>query len=104
MEQRIKQLVQANIETTRRFFDEGAPQIIQDVSLMVECLRNGRKILWFGNGGSGSDAKHIASELVNRFAFDRPGLVARKTIYQLTGDMLGVRCAATVTEQQYFSA
>jgi D-sedoheptulose 7-phosphate isomerase len=76
MEQRIKQLVQANIETTRRFFDEGAPQIIQAVKLMVESLRNGGKILLFGNGGSASDAQHIASELVNRFAFDRPGLVA----------------------------
>src|SRR5882724_2309808 len=76
MEQRIKQLVQANIETTRRFFDEGAPQIIQAVRLMVESLRDGGKILLFGNGGSASDAQHIASELVNRFAFDRPGLVA----------------------------
>ena len=76
MEKRIKQLVKANIETTRTFFDEAEPQIIQAAQMIVESLRNGGKILLFGNGGSAADAQHIASELVNRFAFDRPGLVA----------------------------
>jgi D-sedoheptulose 7-phosphate isomerase len=30
----------------------------------------------FGNGGSANDAQHIATELVGRFAFDRPALPA----------------------------
>jgi D-sedoheptulose 7-phosphate isomerase len=42
----------------------------------INCLRCGGKILLAGNGGSAADAQHIAGELVNRFAFDRPGLPA----------------------------
>lgn len=42
----------------------------------VASLNTGGKILLAGNGGSAADAQHIAGELVNRFAFDRPGLPA----------------------------
>lgn len=42
----------------------------------IDCLRNGRKILLAGNGGSAADAQHIAGEFVSRFGFDRPGLSA----------------------------
>lgn len=42
----------------------------------IVALKNGRKILLAGNGGSAADAQHIAGEFVSRFAFDRPGLPA----------------------------
>lgn len=42
----------------------------------IRCIRDGRKILLAGNGGSAADAQHIAGEFVSRFAFDRPGLAA----------------------------
>jgi D-sedoheptulose 7-phosphate isomerase len=42
----------------------------------ISSIRNGRKILLAGNGGSAADAQHIAGELVSRFAFDRQGLPA----------------------------
>jgi D-sedoheptulose 7-phosphate isomerase len=44
--------------------------------LCIDCLRNGGKILLFGNGGSAADAQHIAAELVGRFKTDRKGLSA----------------------------
>jgi D-sedoheptulose 7-phosphate isomerase len=44
--------------------------------LCVEALSAGRKLLLAGNGGSAADAQHLAAELVNRFAYDRPGLPA----------------------------
>ena len=34
--------------------------------LCINCLKNGGKILIFGNGGSAADAQHIAAELVGR--------------------------------------
>jgi D-sedoheptulose 7-phosphate isomerase len=43
---------------------------------LIHALRQGNKIILFGNGGSASDAQHIATELVGRFAFDRPALPA----------------------------
>src|SRR5713101_6066339 len=36
----------------------------------------GRKIVFFGNGGSAADAQHLAAELVVRLHADRPGLPA----------------------------
>ncbi|MFQ5645345.1 MAG: SIS domain-containing protein [bacterium] len=46
------------------------------ICLMIDCLRSGNKILFFGNGGSAADAQHLAAELVNRLQFDRPALPA----------------------------
>ncbi|MEN5059259.1 D-sedoheptulose 7-phosphate isomerase [Luteimonas sp. TWI1416] len=51
-----------------------AAQIEAAVSLCVDALRNGRKIMFAGNGGSAADAQHWAGELVSRFYYDRPGL------------------------------
>ena len=43
---------------------------------LIRAFREGNKVLLFGNGGSANDAQHIATELVGRFAFDRPALAA----------------------------
>jgi len=45
-------------------------------AVMIETLRAGGKILFFGNGGSSMDAGHLAAELAGRFYYDRPGLAA----------------------------
>ncbi len=43
---------------------------------MVQCLKNDRKIMSCGNGGSAADSQHFAAELVNRFEMERPPLSA----------------------------
>ena len=48
---------------------------IEKVSkLMVKALKNGKKVILFGNGGSAADAQHIACELTGRFKLERRGL------------------------------
>lgn len=44
--------------------------------ICLQALRDGNKLLLFGNGGSAADTQHIATEIVGRFAFDRPALPA----------------------------
>ncbi|MDB2670811.1 D-sedoheptulose 7-phosphate isomerase [Candidatus Pseudothioglobus singularis] len=44
--------------------------------ICIDCLKNGGKILLFGNGGSAADAQHIAAELVGRFKAERKSLPA----------------------------
>ena len=57
--------------------DEALSAQIEDaVARCIDALRNGRKILFCGNGGSAADAQHWAGELVSRFYYDRPGLAA----------------------------
>lgn len=41
-----------------------------------KSIRAGGKILFFGNGGSASDAQHLATELTIRFIKDRPAIAA----------------------------
>lgn len=53
-----------------------APAIEQAARLMVHGLAQGGKILACGNGGSAADAQHFASEMINRFEQERPGLAA----------------------------
>src|SRR5579872_318670 len=40
----------------------------------VECLETGGKIVFFGNGGSASEAQHLATELSVRFVRHRRAL------------------------------
>lgn len=43
---------------------------------VVQCLLSDGKVLSCGNGGSAGDAQHFASEMLNRFEMERPGLAA----------------------------
>ncbi len=40
------------------------------------ALKNGNKILFFGNGGSATQAQHLAAELINRFLINRRPMAA----------------------------
>ena len=46
------------------------------VEVCTEAITNGNKILIFGNGGSASDAQHLATELTVRFSKDRKPIAA----------------------------
>lgn len=46
------------------------------VSLSVHAIRSGRKILFFGNGGSAADSQHLAAELLVRYKRDRAPIAA----------------------------
>ena len=46
------------------------------VSVCVEAVRQGRKIMFFGNGGSAGDAQHVATELTVRYVRDRAPIAA----------------------------
>ncbi len=73
---RIKKSVEENIEVKQRLLD-GHCQVIEQIALgMIQTLKEGGKIILFGNGGSAADAQHIAAELMGRFAAQRPSLPA----------------------------
>jgi len=51
--------------------DSQTPAIEKIALLMIDALKKGKAIFWCGNGGSASDAQHLAGELVGRFVGDR---------------------------------
>lgn len=46
------------------------------IALITQQLKQGRKILFAGNGGSACDAMHIAGEFVGRYKRERNGMAA----------------------------
>jgi D-sedoheptulose 7-phosphate isomerase len=50
--------------------------IDRTAEVLVAALKNGKKILTCGNGGSAADALHMAEELVGRYKLDRRPLPA----------------------------
>jgi len=50
--------------------------LIKIANILIDCLKNGNKILICGNGGSAADAQHMAAEIVGRFKKNRKPLAA----------------------------
>ena len=51
-------------------------EIEESVNEIITCLKNGKKIIIFGNGGSAADAQHIVAEFIGRFRLKRKSLPA----------------------------
>ncbi|MGB2634323.1 MAG: SIS domain-containing protein [Candidatus Acidiferrum sp.] len=77
-DERIRSSVESAIATMQSLRADAALlfTLSRIAQSLVHAFRQGNKILLFGNGGSANDAQHIATELVGRFAFDRPALAA----------------------------
>lgn len=58
------------------FVELYAQQILEVGQIIARALREGNKLLLFGNGGSAADAQHIAGEIVGRFKRERRALPA----------------------------
>ena len=63
----IKDAFQESIEVKQRVIEEQTGTLAAIARLWIDGLRDGGRILVFGNGGSAADAQHIAGELVGRF-------------------------------------
>lgn len=51
-------------------------QIVKAADSISSALKNGKKIVLFGNGGSAADAQHIAAEFVGKYKVNRDSLNA----------------------------
>ena len=67
-------IVAAN-QTFQSLFDLDM-QVAKAADLIEESLRDRKKLLVCGNGGSAVDASHFATEFVVRFTKDRPAYPA----------------------------
>src|SRR6266851_255092 len=77
----LDQEINGSIETLQSL-KKLQPEVARAADFIAYCLTKGNKLLVCGNGGSASDAAHFATELVVRFAKDRPAYPA----ICLTGD------------------
>jgi D-sedoheptulose 7-phosphate isomerase len=54
--------------------DELGPALLTVADAVIERVRDGGAVFWFGNGGSATQALHFATELVGRFERERRGI------------------------------
>lgn len=71
----ISDLKEHNNVISKIYFDL-TDKITNSVLLIMDCYRNGGKVILIGNGGSAADAQHIAAELIGRFKLERASLPA----------------------------
>lgn len=76
MEELIKTEILEHIAVQNLVARDLVPQIGRAARLMIDALKTGNKIIFFGNGGSAADAQHLAAELVGRYRRDRKALAA----------------------------
>ena len=77
MKDKILKAFEESINVKEKFAEEkNIDKIIEVAKAIANAFNNGKKLILFGNGGSSTDASHIAAEFINRFKKDRPGLPA----------------------------
>ncbi len=76
MEKIVSEALIDSMMAKEAFVKESRDKVVDLACLMVMTLRQGGKILIFGNGGSAADAQHMAAEFVNRFLLNRRPLAA----------------------------
>jgi len=78
MKSRIEKCMISAVENYASVFqdDNLKANIQQIIAKSVTAFQSDKKMLFCGNGGSASDAQHIAAELSGRFYADRPPLYA----------------------------
>ena len=76
MQSIIKQELNEHLTTLDATMKSIGSSLEVAANICIDSLKQGGKILIFGNGGSAADAQHIAAELVGRYKLERKGLSA----------------------------
>ncbi len=76
MKERIQSIFKESSLVQEATLKDNLEAIQNAVQTIRECLRQGGKLLIFGNGGSAADSQHIAAEFIGRFQKERPSLPA----------------------------
>jgi D-sedoheptulose 7-phosphate isomerase len=60
----IKSIIQENNTVLVKMLGQCVADIKEASDLSILAIKNGKKIIWCGNGGSAADAQHMAAELM----------------------------------------
>lgn len=72
----INKIFSEHIEVAKNTQIELSDSIILSCNIILKALLDGKKIIFFGNGGSAADAQHFAAEFTGRFVKERRALAA----------------------------
>jgi D-sedoheptulose 7-phosphate isomerase len=90
MKERVIRAFEESAEVKRQFAQTHADRMVAVAGLIRRAFQEGNKLLLFGNGGSATDASHIAAEFVGRYCRDRAPFPA----IALGADQAALTCIA----------
>ena len=68
-----KQIIMSNNELTNAMLSNCIEDILSASEILINAIKNGKKVLWCGNGGSAADSQHMSTELMGGLRYhDRP--------------------------------
>lgn len=73
---RVKRIITESVKVKEALESAYGDLIAEAGMCLASCFQSGHKALLFGNGGSASDAQHIATEWVGRYETERRALPA----------------------------
>lgn len=78
MKEFVRRQIQNSVDTLSLVLSDDVMHacLVAEAEHIAAALRNGRKLMIAGNGGSAADAQHLAAEFVSRLTIDRPALHA----------------------------
>lgn len=76
MKEKIMKNFRESIYIKEKFVNEHLDMIVNVSRLIANTFNRGGKVILFGNGGSATEASHIAAEFINKFKKERPALPA----------------------------
>lgn len=76
MKEKILSEFRESMAVKENFINGHLDTVLDAARTIAGAFNDGCKLILFGNGGSATDASHIAGEFVNRFKRERPGLPA----------------------------
>src|ERR1700722_16689184 len=67
----LRKNVESSVAVHSRLIEACLPAMAAAANALIAAYRNGRKALFFGNGGSAADAQHLAAEFLGRYLRER---------------------------------
>ncbi len=76
MQDEVKKIFLESAEVKKKAAEVISAEVAEATQMIVKAIKNGKKIMIFGNGGSAADAQHFTGEFVNKFKLERDPLPA----------------------------
>jgi len=78
MKDLVRKQLQQSIDTMQKVLADDSihEAVVRAGELTAKAMREGRKLMVCGNGGSAADSQHLVAEFVSRLTVDRPALRA----------------------------
>jgi len=64
IKENIKNQILESARIKNKMVQNGVVEVEKAAELLIDCVNDGGKIYWCGNGGSAADAQHLATELM----------------------------------------